>query len=259
MKRIISILLALTLIFIFNACVNENQSELDATPTIPASTSNADSTDTSTNKNTNTEDINPDHTHAYVVEATCTEPKKCSCGATDGSALGHNYKNFICTRCNAQQQGAFVDLKEYFWKFGEEIVNLNVPGKESLAPYTLELKLFDFYIGFINNSSCVAWTDTTVADMSSVYNAPNIDVCGRIYNSKVYSMMAETYCDFTFEDEGSCVKITFKGKYAGNTITFEKKGTDELVVTANTCSALESISVGSVFKAYPRWEIFNGA
>ena len=37
--------------------------------------------------------------HSYSA-ATCTSPKKCTrCGKTSGSALGHNYVNNKCTRC----------------------------------------------------------------------------------------------------------------------------------------------------------------
>ena len=41
------------------------------------------------------------HIHSYSA-ATCTSPKKCSCGKTSGSALGHNYDSSgRCTRCGA--------------------------------------------------------------------------------------------------------------------------------------------------------------
>ena len=33
-------------------------------------------------------------------EPTCTEPGKCSCGLTQGEALGHNYVDGLCSRCN---------------------------------------------------------------------------------------------------------------------------------------------------------------
>lgn len=36
------------------------------------------------------------HTHTYSA-ATCTTPAKCSCGATQGSALGHKWINATCT------------------------------------------------------------------------------------------------------------------------------------------------------------------
>lgn len=42
----------------------------------------------------------PTHTHSFSA-ATCTAPKACSCGATEGQALGHNYKNGKCSRCGS--------------------------------------------------------------------------------------------------------------------------------------------------------------
>ncbi|MEE1279872.1 MAG: hypothetical protein UHH95_03450 [Oscillospiraceae bacterium] len=42
----------------------------------------------------------PAHTHSFA-EATCLEAKKCSCGATEGNALGHNYIDDKCSRCGA--------------------------------------------------------------------------------------------------------------------------------------------------------------
>jgi SOS response regulatory protein OraA/RecX len=40
------------------------------------------------------------HTHVYS-DATCTEPKTCSCGHTIGDALGHSYSNGVCLNCGA--------------------------------------------------------------------------------------------------------------------------------------------------------------
>lgn len=39
--------------------------------------------------------IETKHTHVYS-EANCTTPKTCDCGATDGVALGHEFKNATC-------------------------------------------------------------------------------------------------------------------------------------------------------------------
>ncbi len=58
----------------------------------------------STNITTSTEPqgtASQTHKHSYSA-ATCTEPKKCSCGATEGKALGHNYSNGVCTVCGAK-------------------------------------------------------------------------------------------------------------------------------------------------------------
>lgn len=43
----------------------------------------------------------PSHTHKFS-KATCTKAKTCSCGETEGKALGHNYKEGVCTRCKAK-------------------------------------------------------------------------------------------------------------------------------------------------------------
>lgn len=37
------------------------------------------------------------HTHTYSA-ATCTTPKTCSCGATEGDALGHNWEDATCSK-----------------------------------------------------------------------------------------------------------------------------------------------------------------
>ena len=52
----------------------------------PNDTSNSSTTTSST----------PTHTHSYS-SATCTEPKKCSCGATEGKKLGHKWNAATCT------------------------------------------------------------------------------------------------------------------------------------------------------------------
>lgn len=39
------------------------------------------------------------HNHNYA-DATCTVPATCSCGETQGEALGHNYVEGVCSRCN---------------------------------------------------------------------------------------------------------------------------------------------------------------
>jgi len=51
-----------------------------------SSSAGSGSTGTSTNS----------HTHSYS-NATCTAPAKCSCGATNGSALGHKFNAATCT------------------------------------------------------------------------------------------------------------------------------------------------------------------
>lgn len=61
----------------------------------------------------------PPHSHVFS-DATCTTPRTCSCGATEGSATGHNWKDAnytspkTCTVCGATEGNP-----------------LDVPGKEN--------------------------------------------------------------------------------------------------------------------------------
>ncbi len=80
MKKILVLLLALTLACGFSACKKE----------IISPDKNTNTSSTTTEKDQTT------HAHSFSV-ATCTEAKKCSCGATEGSALGHNWKDATCT------------------------------------------------------------------------------------------------------------------------------------------------------------------
>ncbi len=50
-----------------------------------------------------TSNPNPTSTHKHnYAAATCTEPKKCSCGQSEGAALGHAFKKGTCSRCGAK-------------------------------------------------------------------------------------------------------------------------------------------------------------
>ena len=127
MKRVLSLLLALTFVFLLSACKKENtfsnintsttiQTETRSTDANRMQTSETDTTDessgdtetpssntslqttNSTENNSNSTpsaNINTTHTHSFSA-ATCTEPKKCSCGETNGSPSGHNWQEATC-------------------------------------------------------------------------------------------------------------------------------------------------------------------
>ena len=77
-------------------------SSTTSTPTTTTTTKPETSKSSTTTKpetstpSTTTKPTTPTHTHSYS-SATCTEPAKCSCGETSGSALGHSYSNATCT------------------------------------------------------------------------------------------------------------------------------------------------------------------
>ena len=121
----IAILLMVTMAFSFVACENTNNKPVESTPSAthnvtPSTTPNTtptatpyntpivtpSSTVTPTPKSTPTPITTPTptptpaHVHSFNA-ATCTSAEKCSCGATNGKALGHSYSNGICSRCNS--------------------------------------------------------------------------------------------------------------------------------------------------------------
>lgn len=57
------------------------------------------------------------HTHNFT-DATCTSPKKCSCGATEGKALSHDYVNGVCKICMAAKPAEYTiaGAKNGVWK-----------------------------------------------------------------------------------------------------------------------------------------------
>ena len=95
MKKVISLLVVAMVLLSLSACGNSNTNS-DITSV------DSQIFSTETEQNEPVESIKPatsTHTHDYS-SATCTAPAKCSCGATNGSALGHSYNNGVCTRCN---------------------------------------------------------------------------------------------------------------------------------------------------------------
>lgn len=139
-KKLISLLLAVCMLICLSAC---GTTETSSNPTDTSSESQTDTTQ-NTDKITATEPENsqvssnteetkendttqtqtpvnqskptsttnqPTHTHRYS-NATCTSPKKCSCGATAGTPLGHQFSSAtcispkICSRCGTTSGNA---------------------------------------------------------------------------------------------------------------------------------------------------------
>lgn len=169
MKKIIALLLLLTLIFTLAGCNNEKDATSEPTPSTTVTESKVEST---TSENTSTVESTvesnatqpsasssqetssaptpsstpvtsvvsskpqvssaPAHTHSFAA-ATCTEPKKCSCGVTEGSALGHTYSAGKCTVCSAKDPNYFSLLSED--SYGVYNYYLEDPDKETLDAY----------------------------------------------------------------------------------------------------------------------------
>ena len=74
-----------------------NASETETEDKDPTASNTPSATD-SVPETTTSSSTQAPHSHSYG-EATCTAPAKCSCGATNGSALGHSFSNGKCSRC----------------------------------------------------------------------------------------------------------------------------------------------------------------
>lgn len=111
LKRLISLFIVICILFSLSACVTTGKSNTDAvlsgqetnTTQIASednkeelngesSKINTDSTQSQKNQSKPTNTITkPSHTHVFS-KATCEHPATCSCGVTQGSALGHSWE-----------------------------------------------------------------------------------------------------------------------------------------------------------------------
>ena len=79
----------------------DDKESTDAETDVDTDTSKENNTDSDEKENTqndtetNNTPANPEHIHTYSI-ATCTAPKTCNCGATEGVALGHSWKDATC-------------------------------------------------------------------------------------------------------------------------------------------------------------------
>ena len=87
-------------IYLKNCEVEKQANQTELEPTAPTnettSTPTTESSTTPTIEPTTAPTAEPPHTHNFNA-ATCTTPKTCSCGATEGEANGHNWKDATCS------------------------------------------------------------------------------------------------------------------------------------------------------------------
>lgn len=96
MKQMISLLMVLAMMLTLWGCGSEPDPTTAATHTIT------------------TPATEPRCIHIYT-DADCTTPKTCTlCGTTRGSALGHDYYEGVCARCN-KADATYVALLDGLW------------------------------------------------------------------------------------------------------------------------------------------------
>lgn len=78
---------------------NENSSSEDTSSKENVSSTNSEPPQSTI---TSKENASSEETHIHTfVAATCVSAEKCSCGVTNGTALGHKFSNGTCTVCGA--------------------------------------------------------------------------------------------------------------------------------------------------------------
>ena len=96
----------------FGKTYTESENIANVNSNTDSITENSNETPTATPTATPT--TTPPHIHSFIP-ATCTSPKICSCGATEGEANGHNWKNATytspktCTDCGTTE-GSALDV-----------------------------------------------------------------------------------------------------------------------------------------------------
>ena len=199
MKKFLALFLVLSLALSFVACGGDKKSD-DAEETENKTTETANSNGSSIKD----KELSQTHTHKFS-EATCTEARICSCGATSGIALGHNYVNNTCTRCGAVDPDSLpVGLHElhvidysYEYKyctdilkdtFGDTYVGYHEfpeQADEAYAIYNLNYKYTKFSCDIVMDSEIRSDRDVTVmifVDNKEVFRKHNISkTTGKIH------------------------------------------------------------------------------
>ena len=170
----------------------------------------------------------PPHSHVYA-DATCTLPATCQCGATQGEALGHDYKNGICSACGEKDPDfsyTAIAKKSGKWK-----VTLASDAAAYKATFTL------------SGTSGQSVTASVGDPLSSFPEEVREDVkadCEKI-DGNYYFFGKGDGDDLTVAESGDTVTLTDS---SGNTLTLKR--TDE-----NTLTVSESADSFAFFGKVP--------
>lgn len=195
--------------------------------------------------------VPPVHTHSFG-QATCTTPATCSCGATQGNALGHTTTNGTCTRCGTVVGGGGTVTPPVS---GETIsVNFqNSTGSTSLngtgsVKFTASRAVDNWDDGtrglqFLKQTGAVTLTSTSVTNVSSITldisenKSINITVTVKVGNTVLTCNGGNS----ATVGKGTNQKITFTASSAVSGVI-----TIEMVPAQSGTSGLGSIYLASI-------------
>ncbi len=221
MKRVAVLAVWLGLLIGLSACDKaadiSSGKTTDRQPITLSTTNRATDINTSLSERTSQEESSTTHTHVYS-DATCEEPAICSCGDVQGSALGHNYVNGACSRCDKTGGEVAITLdnwEQYFevyewvdWKenaFGEPTAFFGIRISFNLKPEYRDVCNADVACEYlIHQSHCEVTYD--VPSKSCVIGEP-IDV----FDEQLGTLNAgnsESYISFSIGDGGTSGQYT---------------------------------------------------
>lgn len=282
MKKVLAIILSICFVLSLTAC-NNNETNSDTT----SGTSQFVSTEIESSKPAEsskpTQSSKPAHTHSYSG-ANCTAPAKCSCGATNGSALGHSWNDATCQApktcsvCKKKKtEGTKVEhiVEGTACKWCKQVVVVN-PNKvnTSLTYTSLGPKFYEQvpYGGPPREYDCyyliVLWLDSgaTTAHKVSRESDTNADfACTFYHNGKYYRDAASMWGNFKvlYKITESEILVTITSDYEigkEQIIRFELLSDDSLRIKSISGTDLfafaeRGLSVGSIFYPNPHYHL----
>lgn len=213
MKRILAVLLMLSLVLCLSACGNNTSRNDDYD----------DLEDDAYYESEETENSNEtqQHTH-YYDGATCTSPAKCSCGATQGSALGHRYSKATCTEAAKCSLCGETNGKALGHKYSLGKCTTCGQSDPNAIPDSVKSEIlanFDQAIADLENSNKAYSESTKGGFLASEYRTMAITLAKR---AATYTGIAHTYAS-------SYPKATLSdGKYVVDGLSYVKQTIDLL-------------------------------
>ena len=216
---------------------NPTETEPSSTPSTTVTKPSDNPSTTVTKPSNPPTTTKPTHTHSFAP-ATCTEPKKCSCGAVEGAPLGHDYKDGVCTRCKAKDPN-YKPLTSVLQK----------QGKWTLQ-YLQEKELF-----LVSVTVCKPSENSASVDIgallstlpSEMQNDPSIKEYCKVFNGEEYYIgKGDGDGIKTIKEENGTVTLTDS---SGHNLVLARTGENTLKCTSapDKFAYLMKIPVGAEF------------
>lgn len=204
------------------------QTDENSKPTTSSKTEETTKKEESASKPTTTtkptESSKPTHTHNFSV-ATCTAPQKCSCGATEGNALGHKWSEATCKapktcsickttegnviehhfqngKCSYCKMSDSINVNENF-KTGVNYIGYQLVSNDELRVITLRYKdgVFDFFSAYYQTTSYFPEEEKIVYNGVTYYG-------GEGGGFDLEYSLNDTTIEFILND-GDCAKVVY--------------------------------------------------